>query len=170
MDRTNNTRLAWLVLSACALVSLTLLVVVALSLRGPLTRWAQASMQAVASGSSDDGSSGDGARPSLAPLPVEGMSTVPAVPIGDPARWAGPDDYPAEALRAGEEGRVRVRLAINAAGVPSGCAVAESSGSWSLDNGTCGMMMRHGRFDAAPAGQVATRLWLSPGIRWRLPR
>jgi protein TonB len=92
-----------------------------------------------------------------------------AKPIGDVAGWFNPDDYPAAAQRAGEEGRVRVTVASDPAGLPTGCSVASSSGFMSLDNGTCTIMMQKARFDRAPAGRKGVRFWTSPPIRWVLP-
>jgi TonB family protein len=90
-------------------------------------------------------------------------------PIGSPAAWIGPDDYPAGARRDGEEGRVRVTVAVDPEGQPTGCQTFESSGSWSLDSGTCHVFLSKGRFTAASPGETGVRKWTSPPVRWQLP-
>jgi TonB family protein len=86
-------------------------------------------------------------------------------PIGDPATWVRAEDYPAEALRAGQEGAVRLALTIGTDGVPKACRIEESSGSAVLDQGSCAVLMARARF--APMGQetVFTR-----SIRWAIPK
>lgn len=106
------------------------------------------------------------------PLTVVPANT--ATPMGNPGDWIGTNDYPRSAIRAGEEGRVRVTLAIGPDGTPSGCSVAASSGSWALDNTTCTILMQRGRFDLARPGGAGSkpgevRRWTSPSVRWVLP-
>jgi TonB family protein len=59
------------------------------------------------------------------------------------------DDYPAEALRADEQGTVQVRLHIGADGIVSGCDVIASSNSASLDSTTCRILSERARFSPA---------------------
>jgi periplasmic protein TonB len=54
-----------------------------------------------------------------------------------PAEWVTPDDYPAQALSRGEQGRVTVDVAFDAYGVPYHCTVVRSSGHADLDAATC---------------------------------
>ena len=168
-SRRDDARLAWLIVAGCAVVSLTVIVLLVLALRGPASRWADAQWRQMEAGAAA------GRRARLAEAEAAYQVTTPvtpprddAVPIGKPARWVGQDDYPAYALRHEEQGRVRVTLAIDEAGVPTGCAIAESSGHWSLDNGTCLAMMRAGRFDHAHKGRRGVRHWTSPRVRWQL--
>ena len=92
-----------------------------------------------------------------------------AKPAGNPAYWFSNDDYPAEARRRNEQGRVQVRLKIDPHGVARACAIVTSSGSIALDNATCDLAMRRGRF--APArgadGKAVWGSW-SSAIRWQL--
>jgi TonB family protein len=80
------------------------------------------------------------------------------------------DDYPAAAIRAGEEGTVRIRMDIDVLGRVTNCAVASSSGSATLDSASCALAIRRFRFSPAldrrgrPVPSVATR-----AIRWQLP-
>jgi TonB family protein len=58
-------------------------------------------------------------------------------------------DYPADALRNGEEGIVAFRLDVTADGRPGRCAVTASSGSTSLDSTTCRILIERARFEPA---------------------
>jgi len=78
---------------------------------------------------------------------------VPAQPRGDPQLLIGGKDYPASALRAGEQGTVRYTLEIGADGRVKGCRVTQSSGSARLDNATCRIMTERGRFTPARDGE-----------------
>lgn len=93
-----------------------------------------------------------------------------AVPEGDIGRWFGPDEYPAEAQRAGEQGRVVARLAIAADGRVSDCVVQEASGSASLDRRTCEIALTRLSFRAPRdrRGRPLSSTYLLP-VRWVLP-
>lgn len=93
-----------------------------------------------------------------------------AKPLNSPGAWFETDDYPPAAVRAGEEGRVRVKVAISSEGMPIGCRVLTSSGYSPLDRVTCDVVMKKGRFRAAigRAGEPIPAIWESPGIVWRL--
>ncbi len=60
--------------------------------------------------------------------------------------WVTNDDYPVEAIRHHEEGTVFFTLQVDATGRPSGCVVTRSSGSTTLDDATCPLMMRRAHF------------------------
>jgi len=68
---------------------------------------------------------------------------------GNPSQYFGRDNYPPAALRAGEEGRVSVRLTIGTDGRVSDCVVTGSSGSSDLDNTTCSIFKRRVRYSPA---------------------
>jgi len=55
------------------------------------------------------------------------------------------DDYPAEAIRLGQQGTVRVRLKISAQGRVMGCSIIQSV-SKSLDRATCLILHQRARF------------------------
>jgi protein TonB len=59
------------------------------------------------------------------------------------------DDYPAAALRAGEEGAVTYRLDVGEAGQVLSCNVMLSSGSPMLDATTCRLLTMRARFTPA---------------------
>lgn len=118
-------------------------------------------------------------RPPSTPLPerrfplagAEGADqpALNAEPTGNPASWFSHDDYPVEALRRNEEGRVMLRLKIDPRGAPRACAIVSSSGSIILDDATCDLAMRRSRFMPARGadGKAVWGSWTS-GIRWQL--
>lgn len=80
------------------------------------------------------------------------------------------EDYPAAAVRNGEEGPVGFLLSIDAEGKPAGCAVTSSSGSAVLDTTTCRLLMERARFTPArDSNGRATADELHGRIVWRLP-
>jgi TonB family protein len=86
------------------------------------------------------------------------------------ASYVADDDYPAEALRRGEQGIVGFQLEIGPDGLVSGCEVLSSSGSSALDEATCSIMQARARFSPARDGAgraVADRV--QARLRWVLP-
>ncbi|PAX09708.1 TonB family protein [Sphingomonas lenta] len=91
-------------------------------------------------------------------------------PRGDQGYWFPRDSYPAAARRAGAEGRVSVTVDVGVTGRVTGCRVAVSSGNEDLDQTTCRLATRNGRFTPAlnAAGEpVPGTLTLRP-VRWTL--
>lgn len=87
----------------------------------------------------------------------------------NPAGWVTPDDYPAEALRRGEEGAVGVTMTIDAYGRVSACEVSTSSRSEVLDSTTCDLVKRRARYTPARDAQgvpVTDRRTLR--FRWQI--
>lgn len=80
------------------------------------------------------------------------------------------DDYPKEALRAGETGTVHVLLTIDASGRVSDCHVMLSSLSPSLDAATCSVLSERARFEPARdlAGRPVADKY-SQRITWKIP-
>jgi TonB family protein len=64
-------------------------------------------------------------------------------------------DYPLEAVRRREQGRVEFELTVAPDGRPSACRILASSGSAWLDEATCRIMRQRPRF--APARDAAGR-------------
>ncbi|MXO86881.1 TonB family protein [Altererythrobacter aurantiacus] len=58
-------------------------------------------------------------------------------------------DYPSEAIRLGQQGRVKVRLTIDPTGRTSDCDVIDSSGHAILDQAACDGLATHARFEPA---------------------
>ena len=101
-------------------------------------------------------------------LPV---AVTPARPIGSYAEWFGPDDYPPAAIRAEQEGAVRVALLVGIDGRVEACEILAGSGIKRLDRGTCRAAVRNGRFTPARDAQgtaIVSRIEL-PRVRWALP-
>lgn len=98
-------------------------------------------------------------------------------PTGGPARARtnlpalfSDEDYPASAVRAGEQGTVRYRLEIGADGRVTGCTVTASSGSAALDSTTCRLLRSRARFAPARDGDGSPVPDTAEGaITWRLP-
>lgn len=111
------------------------------------------------------------------PLPVPAPAPPPpAAPLpNQPPRPMSPHilgnaDYPAAAIRAGEEGLVAFTLTVDPSGRVTGCAITESSGSAVLDSATCGLLVRRSRFRPATdeGGRPVTGTFRSKVV-WRLP-
>lgn len=105
--------------------------------------------------------------------PFANAKQTPAPPRAPPLAfsWVTNDDYPATALRAGEEGTVTVKLDIAPEGRVRSCTVTSSSGSTTLDTATCTLLQRRARFTlatneagAAVAGAIEHK------VHWVLPR
>jgi TonB family protein len=87
-----------------------------------------------------------------------------------PSQLFSEDDYPAEALRAEEEGSVGARLQVSREGRVEGCTVVQSSGSASLDSATCRLLVARARFTPA-RDQRGRRTTDTVPVRivWRIP-
>ncbi|MFA6115575.1 MAG: energy transducer TonB [Sphingomonas sp.] len=92
-------------------------------------------------------------------------------PVENPGLWFSGDAYPPEAIRAGAQGRVVVRLNIDEHGTPSQCYVAVSAGNPDLDMGTCNVAMTRARFKPGrdERGRALPSTFLLP-VRWVLPK
>ncbi len=97
--------------------------------------------------------------------------SAPPAPLGSPARWFPPDTYPPASVRAGEEGRVFVRLSIDKQGSVTDCVVQRSSGFPRLDNATCVLARRSALFTPATdrKGRPVNGTYDVPGVLWKLP-
>ena len=99
----------------------------------------------------------------------------PLNPRGAPLPFAfveqiSPNDYPAEALRRHEQGGVSYRATVSDTGVALGCDIVGSSGSASLDERTCALVMGRAAFIPASDGQGGRRAGTYNGrINWRIP-
>lgn len=92
-------------------------------------------------------------------------------PRGATDRWVGPDDYPAQAIREKQEGKVRVLLRVGFDGRGKACTVKTSSGTPLLDSTTCRVLMRRGRWNPMQTGYGDFKEFDYPfEYRWRLPQ
>lgn len=86
------------------------------------------------------------------------------------ASYVTADDYPAAALRNGEQGRVAFALEISPKGRVTDCTIRESSGSAALDSTTCRIMRVRARYTPARDGggrAIASRE--QAAVTWVLP-
>jgi len=145
------------VLATCGLLMIALMFLIGLAVQGRVERyWDERQVLKALAGDEAASAAIAGRRQPM--------------PAGNPGQWFGPDSYPLDALRSGEEGRVRVKVAIDSNGAPIGCHVAQSSGYPALDDGTCNVVMAQGHFvpGADRAGQAVAAIWESPGVVWKL--
>lgn len=98
----------------------------------------------------------------LASSLLQAESPARPVPINR-AAWVSSDDYPPEAQRADEQGKVGYRLQVGSDGRVGGCEVVQSSGSAALDASTCVLLTRRARFRAGVSGTFESV------ITWSLP-
>jgi len=113
----------------------------------------------------------------LAALLAQGMAAPPAAaatpPPGPPTDWPfrfQDEDYPAAALRGGEQGTVLYRLEIGPDGRVSNCTIRSSSGSAALDTRTCQVVRRRARFTPARDSEGNAVPDRRDGeVTWRLP-
>lgn len=80
---------------------------------------------------------------------ASGPSVQPARPRAQLASYVSDDDYPASALKRGEQGRVAFSLDVAADGRVTSCRITRSSGSSALDNATCRIMRSRARYTPA---------------------
>ena len=109
-------------------------------------------------------------EPAAEPTPPRpSLASGPSV-RGNRTAWFTTDDYPAAALRAGDEGIVAVTLSIAPDGRVADCAVTQPSGSATLDQATCRLYRSRGRFTPArdEAGNPIAATYRDR-VRWQLP-
>lgn len=111
-----------------------------------------------------------------APLPPAALAQAPdpnsrsAPARGDPVSFFSADDYPPDALRRSEQGRVVARLALDTTGKVTRCDVATTSGSTSLDAATCRIALTRVHYRPAldrDGRPIASGVSLP--VRWVLP-
>ncbi len=106
------------------------------------------------------------------PPPPPSLSKASGVRArGDRTQWISTEDYPPSSIRAGEQGVVAIALQVDAAGKVTACSVTASSGHDALDQATCRLYQRRGRFTAAldDAGAPVSATY-TDRVRWVLPR
>jgi protein TonB len=104
------------------------------------------------------------------PPPPAGVTPRPAQPQVPLHRLFSNEDYPAEAIRAREEGNVGFRLTVGNDGRVTNCVITSSSGSAILDAATCRLTRARARFTPATGSDgKPTEDSFSARIAWRLP-
>ena len=111
------------------------------------------------------------ARPNIeADVPLASVQTARRQRVGNLAQYVGPDDYPPEALRRGQQGTVRFNVTVGTSGRVVECQVTQSSGFQELDEGTCRLARRKLRFNPGRQNGRAVVMNAVPfGITWTLP-
>lgn len=111
-----------------------------------------------------------GLPPPLATAPSAAGSKA-ASAKGDERMWITADDYPVSALRADEQGRVRIRWRVEADGRVRTCGVVSSSGHPALDAAACGAIVRRAEYTPArnAAGQPFA-ITKERTVVWQIPR
>ncbi|HEU0097772.1 MAG TPA: TonB family protein [Allosphingosinicella sp.] len=109
-----------------------------------------------------------------APLPqppIEKARTVePARAKANLASYVSDQDYPSNAIRNGEQGTTRFRLAVGPDGKVKECTVTSSSGSSALDSTTCKLMRQRAKFTPARNNRGEPTVdTVASGIKWVLP-
>lgn len=86
------------------------------------------------------------------------------------AKYLTDNDYPAAAIRAGQQGTVAFVLDVSAEGAPTACRITESSQSTLLDATTCRLMKERVRLSPArdPNGTAVTQR-VESKVRWIIP-
>lgn len=102
----------------------------------------------------------------LLALFVAGAGAGPQ-PMGDPADWIGPDDYPQAELMQERVGTTEFDLMIDVTGRPVHCIVTRTSNSRPLDSAACAALLRSARFHPArdESGTVVPGVW-SDSVTW----
>jgi len=96
-------------------------------------------------------------------------TALPPVPI-HPESWLTAKDYPPDAIRQRQQGKVRVEIDVDTAGNVYRCTVLRTSGARSLDDAACRGFLERARFVAArdqqglaiPSGYVVNFTWELP--------
>lgn len=102
---------------------------------------------------------------------VDGALPEPTIanqPQGDVRGVFRHDDYPADAVAAGQSGTTSFVLMIDEKGAVMDCAIKQSSGVATLDAMGCQVLRERAKFVAArnSANQPVKSVYLTPPIRW----
>lgn len=95
---------------------------------------------------------------------------VGARPRGNPGNWVTNADYRPRWIREGLTGSARFSLSLDAAGRVTGCTITRSTGHAALDEATCVLVTKRGRFDAArdASGKPVAGTYANT-ITWNIP-
>lgn len=104
------------------------------------------------------------------PAVLAGLTRLPE-PLDNPGTWAGPNDYPRDALIKGKGGIVRFRLDVDVEGKVNRCAILELSAGPELNQKTCEILRRRARFKPAlDANGKPVAAYFASSVRWAVPR
>lgn len=95
---------------------------------------------------------------------------TPAKSVAPLASYVSDHDYPATALRQGEQGTVEFALRVGKDGRASGCSILSPPASFGLEFTTCRLLTARARFEAARDKEgKAVEGAVTGRIRWVLP-
>jgi len=105
------------------------------------------------------------------PIEQQRLVATPATPAQPLDKVFSASDYPAAAQRADEMGRIKVRIAVDTSGRATSCTLSRPSGSKSLDEATCRILMKRTQYkpaldakgDPVASYFVTTVAWLLEG-------
>ena len=104
------------------------------------------------------------------PTPSPLFDPIDATPRGNPGNWVTNNDYRTSWINRGFEGSASFTLMIDARGRVSGCTITRSTGHSALDDATCSLLERRGRFDPAKdSSGNATSGTFRSSITWTIP-
>ena len=111
-------------------------------------------------------------EPKPEPKPEPRFTPKRPEPRGDAGRWFSQRDYPSRALREEREGVTRVSLNVGTNGRVTNCSITRSSGHSDLDEATCNVLRRRGRFEPATnaQGQEVAGTYNNFEFQWRIER
>jgi protein TonB len=104
------------------------------------------------------------------PPPPKPVQPYPE-PRGRYQEWASSADYPSRALRLEEQGTTSFTVTVDTEGKVADCRITGSSGFDDLDETTCRLITRRGRFKPAldSNGNPMTGTW-SRSVKWVIPK
>lgn len=108
--------------------------------------------------------------PPAPPPPPPPVISKQANAKGNAASWVSSDDYPSASLRNEEQGNVAIAFEIDTQGKVQNCRVTKSSGFPALDDATCKLVTRRGKY--SPALDASGSPIASSGnlrFSWRIP-
>ena len=104
------------------------------------------------------------------PPPAPRFDPISAKPRGNPGRWITTRDYRSSWIRREMTGVAGFNLQISASGRVTGCTITRSTGHSALDQATCRLLSKRGRFTPARDDKGAvTAGSYSNSVTWRLP-
>ncbi|MDZ3831463.1 MAG: TonB family protein [Sphingopyxis sp.] len=95
--------------------------------------------------------------------------TISSVAYAQP-KYQANETYPAAALAAGAQGTAAFEIVVGKNGQPKSCRITQSAGHPDLDNATCEIMMRRGKFHPKldDAGEPIEFTY-NNRMRWEIP-
>ncbi len=107
-------------------------------------------------------------KPVTRPGPT--FAPVSAAPRGNAGEWITDSDYRSSWINREYSGVARFTLSIDARGRVNDCSITQSTGHAALDEATCTLLERRGRFEPAKDGNGdAVAGSYSSAVNWKIP-